>query len=115
MSITWTEVADTRANLGPGAGLTQSNVAVFSVSDYPTGGYPINPQAFGMVRIIDLIPSGYTGAARGFVFEYDKTTQPTGNLVAYEQNGSTGALVQTASNTDFSASGGSLQLRAFGY
>jgi hypothetical protein len=114
MSITWTEIADSRGNLGPSL-VTQSNKATFNVSDYPTGGYPVNPQTYGMVRINDLIPSGYTGAARGFVFQYDKTTQPTGNLKVYEQNGTTGALVETASNTDFSASNGSVQLLAFGY
>jgi|SRR5579863_2056645 len=114
MAIIWTEAADSRQNLGP-SGIIQENVANFGASDYPAGGYPTPPAAFGMGRIRALIPCAYTGAALGYVWEYDNTIQPIGRLRVYQQNGTTGALVETASNTDFSASGGSVRLLAFGY
>lgn len=117
MSIIWTEAGDSRAMLGPSTTI-QENIANFNVSDYPAGGYPVPAQNFGMSRIRALIPCGYTGAARGYVWEYDTTglanQPPLGVLRVYQQNGTTGALVETASNTDFSALGGSVRLLAFG-
>lgn len=113
MSITWTEDADSRQNLGP-AGIAQQNKATFNVSDYPNGGYPVPPANFGLSRLRSLIPCAYTGAARGYVWEYDNTNNP-GVLRVYAQNGTDGPLVETASNTDFSAQNGSVTLLAYGY
>ena len=113
-TLTWTEDADSRQDLGP-SGIIQKNTATFNLSDYPMGGYPIDPHAFGMARIRSLIPCGMTGAARGWEWEYNNSQQPIGHLQAYGQNATTGPLVETASNTDFSANGGTLSLLAFGY
>lgn len=108
-TLNWTEDADSRMDLGP-SGIIQKNVATFNLSDYPKGGYPINPQAFGMSRIRALIPCAFTGAAEGYEWEYDVSSQPIGTLKAL-----TGPVTETASNTDFSANNGSIGLLAFGY
>ena len=124
MSITWTEDADSRQNLGP-SGIIQQNTATFSVSDYQVGGYPIYASAFGMSHIRSLIPCGYGGGIgagypAGYVWQYLKpavagpASSNPGYLIALEQNGLTGSLAQvSASNANFA--GGSLDLLAFGY
>lgn len=125
MAITWTEGADSRQNLGP-SGIMQVNKASFSVSDYPVGGYPIYPSAFGLSHITFLIPVGYGGGGvgagypAGYVWQYLKpliegpANSNPGFLIALEQNGLTGSLVPvSASNANFAA--GSLDLCAFGY
>lgn len=111
MSITWTENADSRVMLGPGA-ISQQNVANFGASDYVNGGYFINPAAFGLGRIRGIVPVGATGNALGYVWQYNSSAS---NLMAYQQSASNGPLVQTASNTDFSGNSGSLVLLAFGF
>lgn len=113
-TLNWTEDADSRQQTGP-SGLWQKNTATFNLSDYPTGGYPVTPAAFGLSRIRSLILGSATGAALGYLWEYDNSQQPVGYLKAMGQTAATGPLVETASNTDFSANGGSIGLLAFGY
>ena len=123
MSITWTEDADSRQNLGIG-GIIQQNKAAFSVSDYQVGGYPVYASAFGMSHIHGLFPVAYSGSGAGtpggYVWQYIKpavegpaATNP-GYLIALEQDAQTGSLVPvTGSNTNFAA--GTLDLLCFGY
>lgn len=111
MAITWTEDSDSRVNLGPGS-IQQQNTAAFGASDYVTGGYFVNPPAFGLARIRGVVVVGQTGNALGYLFEYNPSAS---NLIAYQQSASNGFFAQTASNTDFSGNGGSLRVLAFGF
>lgn len=111
MAITWTENADSRVMLGPGA-ISQQNTANFGASDYVTGGYFVNPAAFGLGRIRGIVVVNANGNALGYLWEYNSSAS---NLMAYQQSASNGPFAQTASNTDFSGNGGSLGLLAFGF
>jgi hypothetical protein len=111
MAITWTENTDSRAMIGPSVQI-QQNSASFGASDYVTGGYLVDPQWFGLRKIRGAIVVGLTGNALGYLWEYNPTAS---NLIAYQPGASNTAFSQTASNTDFSGNGGSLQLLAFGF
>ncbi len=112
MAITWTENADSRQNLGP-SGIIQQNLATFGFSDYPTGGYPIYASAFGMSSIRALIPCGYTGAALGLLFEYQKpaVAGPAASNPGYLRLYNGGTEVSASNNI----SGGTADFIAFGY
>lgn len=122
MSITWVLDNDSRQNFGP-SGIVQPARAFFGASDYVTGGYPVFAQQFGMSSLKGIIPVGYSstgsGAPGGYVWKFKTPalqgpafTNP-GNLVATQQNGTTGPLVETASNTNFN--GGTMDVLVYGY
>lgn len=114
MSITWTEDGDSRVDLGPSC-IQQVNLANFSASDYSTGGYPVNPQAFGLARLRGAWLVGVAGTAVATVGGYDwvldrtgaTSTPPTWKLRAF----STGT-VEASTGTDFS--GLTLSIKAEG-
>lgn len=122
MAITWIEGADSRQNLGD-SGIIQQNTATFSASDYVPGGYPVYAGAFGLSSIRGLWPVSYSangaGFPGGYVWEYIKpavagpaATNP-GYLKAFQQNGSTGPLVEVSVSSNFA--GGNADFIAFGY
>jgi hypothetical protein len=121
MSITWTMDNDSRAMLGPSATVLQAT-ASFSASDYVTGGYPVLPSAFGLGSIRCMLEAGSTSNAVGYPGGYEwnpvapSVAGPAASypwyLQALRQNGTTGPLVETESNTDFS--GGTLRVLVFG-
>lgn len=112
MSITWTEDADSRQNLGI-SGIQQQNSAAFSLSDYPSGGYPVYASAFGLSHIRSLIPVAYTGTALGLVFQYQKPaiSGPAATNPGFIRvwNGSTEVSVSN------NIIGGTVDFRASGY
>lgn len=111
MAITWTEDADSRCHLGPSVA-QQCNIATFAASDYPTGGYTINPASFGMGRIRGMWQvASQTGTPLGVVWQFNKATN---KLQAFW----TGAVVSTAlaevtATTDFS--GTTVMFKAEGF
>ncbi len=114
----WIEDADSRQNLGP-SGIIQKNTAQFSLSDYPSGGYPVYAAAFGLSQIRSLIPCGYTGSAAGYVFQYEKpavsgpASSNPGYLKIFEQNGTTGPLIEVSASNNIN--GATADFLAFGY
>ena len=62
MALTHIEAADSRQNLGM-SGIIQKNTLTPAAADYPTGGYPINPQNWGMGVIHGLVQLGLHLAA----------------------------------------------------
>lgn len=122
MSITWTEDADSRANLGSGGVIIQQNIAAFSASDYVTGGYPIYPSAFGLsaIRGLDVVGVSGTGAGTpgsvSWVPVSPATAGPAASNPWYLKagyNGTGNAFNESASNSNFA--GGTLRVLAFGY
>jgi hypothetical protein len=114
MALSFTEDAESRAHLGF-SNIQQTNVATPAVSDYPTGGYPINPQNWGLGLIRGLLVVGYTGTATNYAWLFIPaaanliTNTYAGNL--YVAALSTGA--QVAAGTDLS--GGTVKLKADGF
>jgi hypothetical protein len=104
MAITWTEDADSRQNLGP-SNISQCNAANFASSDYTTGGYTVNPQAFGLARLRGLWLVGAMGtvanpANNGYNWvlnKYSATTSPAYKLQAFTSGGT-----EASASTDFS-------------
>lgn len=122
MSITWTENAESRQNLGM-SGVIQQNTASFSASDYVKGGYPVYAGAFGLSEVRSLIPAAYSaygpGTPAGVVWRYI-TPNPGGNsftnpgfLVALEPGASNAAFVEVSASSNFSA--GNVKFLAYGY
>jgi hypothetical protein len=122
MSITWTEDAESRQNLGM-SGIIQQNTAVFSASDYVKGGYPVYASYFGLSHIRSLIPCGYAqsgpGTPASVEWKYIKpavsgpsATNP-GFLIALEPGASNSTLVEVSASTNFSV--GNLDCLAYGY
>jgi len=113
MALTYTENADSRAHLGPSC-IVQENVVQPAAADYPTGGYPINPQNWGMGLISGLVPIAYTGTAVNYLWEFIQaaagTATPTFAGYLYVQSA---PGTQVAANTDLS--GGTVKLRASGF
>lgn len=122
MALTWTLINDSRSNFGPSA-IAQPAVASFGASDYVSGGYPVYAGQFGLTALLGVIPVGYSkvgsGAPGGYVWKYvtpavaGPAASNPGFLVAQQQNGTTGPLVETASNTNFA--GGTISVIAYGY
>lgn len=119
MALSYVEAADSRQNLGF-SGIIQFDTITPASADYPTGGYPINPQNWGMGLIHGLIPIAYTGTAATYVWVYvpaaSGSVTPTyaGNLLVYETGAAlSGPLAQVAANTDLS--GGTVKLLAYGF
>lgn len=119
MALSYVEGADSRQNLGM-SGIIQHDVVTPAASDYPTGGYPINPQNWGMGVIHGLIPIAHTGTAATYVWVYvpaasgSVTPAYSGNLFVYETGAAvSGPLAQVAAATDLS--GGTVKLLAFGF
>src|SRR5271165_4977422 len=122
MALTHTEAADSRQNLGF-SGIIQKNTVQPAAADYPTGGYPINPQNWGMGVIHGLMQLGLTGTASQYVWQYvpaalgAQTPTYSGNLFVYQTlsavAGTPAPLVQVPANTDLS--GGSASFLAFGF
>ena len=113
MALTFIEDAESRQNLGF-SGIIQQNKATPASDDYPTGGYLINPQNWGLGFIRGLLIMGMTGTAPDYIWQYvpaaatSVTSTYSGNLFAYSALGT-----QVAAATDLS--GGSLLLLAYGF
>ena len=121
MALTQVEAADSRQNLGF-SGIIQKNTLTPAAADYPTGGYPINPQNWGMGVIHGLIQLGLTGTASQYVWQYvpaapgAQTTTYSGNLMVFESAANADAaipLAQVPAGTDLS--GGTALFLAFGF
>lgn len=122
MGLTHTEAADCRQNLGF-SGIIQKNTLQPAAADYPNGGYPINPQNWGMGAIHGLMQLGLTGTASQYVWQYvpaapgAATPTYSGNLFVYQTTtlgaAGPGPLTQVPAGTDLS--GGSAMFMAFGY
>ena len=118
MSITWTEQADSRADLGPGV-IMQQNTASNSASDYVTGGYPVYPSAFGLSSIRALIPVGFSSTAAGtpgsvvWVAIKPSTLGPAASNPWYLKALTASNWTETASNTNFA--NGTMDWIAAGY
>lgn len=122
MAITWQEDADSRQHTGP-SGINQQNAASFGASDYIQGGYPVYASAFGLSHIRALIPCAYsasgTGTGAGYEWRYIKplvsgpAVSNPGFLKAFQQNGTTGGLVEASASSNFSA--GTIDFMCFGY
>lgn len=115
MALTHTEGADSRQNLGF-SGIIQINSLQPSVSDYPTGGYFINPNAFGFGEIHGLWLIGVKQSATGtgssvqsgtnyvsgsnYLWQWNKSTS---KLQAFGSGASSGGpFNEVAANTDLS-------------
>lgn len=103
MALTWTEDPDSRQNLGM-SGIIQQNTASFSLSDYTSSGYAVNPAAFGMGVLHGLIPLAYTGTAAQYEWRY---RSDYGTLEVFS------AGTQVSPGTDLS--GGTVKLLAYGF
>lgn len=120
MAITWTEVADSHANLGPSVQMQQS-VASFGASDYPTGGYAVYPGSFGLGSMRSMIPCGVSSVSSGapgsvvWAFEPPATAGPAASNPWRMKAGyiTSAGFTESAANTDFS--GGTLNVTAIGY
>lgn len=115
MAATFTEVADSRQNLGMSGILAVVNVS-FAATDYPTGGYPLVPaNVGGMSRIIGATVIGLTSTALGWNWQVNSATSTTTKtLIAYGTGAAAGAVgQQAAAATDFS--GGTVRLLVYGY
>lgn len=121
MGLTHTEAADCRQNLGF-SGIIQKNTLQPAAADYPTGGYPINPQNWGMGALHGLMQLGLTGTAAQYVWQYvpaapaNQTTTYAGNLFVYQSAANADVatpLAQVPAGTDLS--GGSAMFMAFGF
>lgn len=96
MAITFTELADTRQNLGFSS-IEQINTATFGSSDYVEGGYLVNPSAFGFGLTYGMVVIGqtyttWTSPASSYFWEYDTTTS---KLQAFQGTG------EAANQTNF--------------
>jgi hypothetical protein len=120
MALTFTEIADSRQNIGPSM-IIQLNIATPAASDYPTGGYPLYSSAgsapnnvgqpFGMGYLYgcDIIAS--TGTAAAYSWAFNRTT---GKMQVFGTGASAGAALQeVAAATDLS--GGTVTMCAFGF
>ena len=103
MALTWKEDPDSRQNLGM-SGIIQCNDASFSLSDYTSSGYAVNPAAFGLGRIRGMVAIAFTGTAVNYDWKYNSTNGKLQVSVAD---------VQAAVGTDLS--GGTVKLLAYGF
>lgn len=121
MALTYTEAADSRQNLGF-SGIIQKDTLQPAAADYPEGGYPINPQNWGMGALHGLVQIGLTGTAAEYVWQYvpaapgAATSTYSGNLKVMQSAANADAatpLVEVPAATDLS--GGSAMFLAFGF
>lgn len=110
MAITWTEDPDSRVNLGFST-IQQCNNATFASSDYTTGGYTVNPNAFGLGRIRGVWEVSTVTPPLGVVWKFNRTTN---KLAAYWSAGSATFLAEVANGTDLST-GGAVLFKAEGF
>lgn len=99
---TWKEDADSRVHLGPNVA-EQDSTITFSLSDYVTGGYTVNPLSFGMGRLRGIWEVTDANPPAGVVWKYNKTNK---TLQAFWAGSTNSALVEIPNGTDLSASGG---------
>jgi hypothetical protein len=121
MGLTYTEASDSRQNLGM-SGIIQKDTLQPAAADYPEGGYPINPQNWGMGALHGLVQLEVTGTASEYVWQYvpaapaAKTPSYAGNLIVYQSAANADAaapLSQVPAGTDLS--GGTVSFLAFGF
>lgn len=122
MALTHIEGADSRQNLGF-SGIIQKNILTPAAADYPTGGYPINPQNWGMGLLHGLIQLGLTGTAVPYEWQYvpaapgAQTPTYSGNLKVFQTlsavAGTPAPMVEVPAGTDLS--GGTAHFLAFGF
>lgn len=72
-NLSITEGADSRQNLGF-SGIIQIGKLQPSLSDYPVGGYPIAPSAFGMARLHGMWLIGVNGGASNYLWQWQHDT-----------------------------------------
>lgn len=97
MALTWTEIADTRQNVGF-SWITQVNTATPAASDYVTGGYANPFAAFGFGELHGLTFIGFSGTAGSYIWRWNFSTN---KIQVYQSAGGTpsGTIVTTMTST----------------